>query len=324
MKVRLAIAVLLGAAVTVLVASPASAAGQATYVALGDSYSAGHGVPPYDPYSNIEAAGPRQDKCHRSKYAFSRELVVRPFIFKRSFFACSGAQTLNVTRDVQWPGEKVVQLGHPELATADLVTVSIGGNDVRFDLVLDECTRLKGNCGSHSAGILNSAKELGDTLVSTYSALRAAVPPTATVIALDYPQLFPAGGVPPSCMPEFGLFARRVQKFLRAAGEVLRATIANAARRAGVHFVDVMPIFRGHEICGLRGGWINHIQLRPMPEHKIPIPPKGIGPGEDSVHPNRAGQAAYASAIARYLRARIAARAPLTPAGLPANPAPAG
>jgi lysophospholipase L1-like esterase len=291
------------------------------YVALGDSYSAGHGVPPYDRGTAVGKPGPAQDLCHRSRYAYSRELSLSRITLRRSFFACAGAQTADVTSRVQWPGERVVQLGHTaELASADLVTLTIGGNDVRFDLILGACSIAQGSCSKpgERAAILAKATSLEPTLIATFSALRAAAPPTAAVLVADYPQLFPAGGLPGRCQPDTTLFKREVQRFLRHAAFVLRATIADAAHRAGVQFVDVMPIFSGHEICGKDGGWMNHLQLRPSGG----FPP--IGAGENSVHPNRTGQAGYARAIADYIHGRIAAHAQLTPAGLPANPPPAG
>jgi lysophospholipase L1-like esterase len=240
------------------------------------------------------------------------------FTFRRSFFACAGAVTDDVTNVVQYPGEAVTQLGHTaELSAADLVTLTIGGNDVRFDLVLAACARTSGSCSKpgERAAILSSARKLESKLVATYAAIRSAVP-TAAVLALGYPQLFPAGGLPARCAPDAKLFDRGVQKFLRTAANTLRATIASAARRAGVQFVDVMPIFTGHEICGPKGGWMIHLRVRPQ----FAFPP--IGAAEESVHPDRAGQAGYARAIADYVRSKLAAHAPLTPAGLPANPAP--
>lgn len=281
------------------------------YVALGDSYSSGHGVPPYDPETNVRARGPRQDICHRSRYAYSRQLTLARFELRRSFFACSGATTANVTSIVQYPGERVYQLGHSAaLRAADLVTITIGGNDVRFDQTLSDCTRLHDSCKKQRAAILHKATALEPRLITTYAAIRAAVPATAAVIVLGYPQLFPKSGLPRRCQPDEALFTRGTQRFLRRAALLLRATIAAAARRAGVQFVDVTRTFAGHEICGPHGGWINHVE------------PTVRGPGENSVHPNRAGQAAYARAIAGYIHARIAAHAPLTPAGLPADPPP--
>jgi lysophospholipase L1-like esterase len=305
----------------------APAATDVNYVALGDSYSAGHGVMPYDPGTND-----RRDKCHRSKYAYSRQLELPHVRLVRSFFACAGATTENVVSQttahvhsvLQWPGEHVVQLANTkQLSAADLVTITIGGNDVRFDRVLMACIR-PANCNKYRvadnapvtgrAGILANTSALYPKLVETFTQLRAAVPPTAAVLALDYPQLFPAAGLPASCPPDAGLFTKDVQHFLRHAADLLDETEQSAARAAGLQFVDVRPIFDGHEICGRRGGWITHLLIRPVPG--------GPPVGEASVHPNRAGQAAYARAIRDYTDAHSGAHTQLTPKGLPANPTP--
>lgn len=77
------------------------------YVALGDSYSAGEGVQPF-----LAGTDTPSDRCHRSKYAYSRAVQLSPLPLSRSFFACSGATTSNLLTTVQYPGEQVVQLGH--------------------------------------------------------------------------------------------------------------------------------------------------------------------------------------------------------------------
>jgi lysophospholipase L1-like esterase len=283
------------------------------YVALGDSYSSGHGVPPYDVGTDVRT-GPAEDICHRSHSAYSRLVDLAGFTLERNFFACSGAVTDNVTDVVQYPGEHRVQLAHrAELRRAGLVTISIGGNDVRFDQVLTLCSRAGGSCAKPDErnAILDRAGAVEPKLVATYRAIRRAAP-NAAVLVLDYPRPFPANGVPATCQPDAALFDPDAQRFIREAAEKLRSTIQDAAREAGVQFVDVIPKFDGHEICGPQGGWLIHV-----------APARALPPiAEEAVHPTREGQAAYASAIVDYLESRIAAGAPLTPAGLPANPLP--
>src|SRR5438552_1946620 len=120
MKVRLALAVLLGTAVTVLVAAPASAAGAATYVALGDSYSAGVGAGGYDPSSGI---------CMRSPRSYAPLWVTRHEVARFTFVACGGATTTDV---------RTYQLGGLSSATT-LVTLTVGGNDAGFVDVVTTC-----------------------------------------------------------------------------------------------------------------------------------------------------------------------------------------
>jgi lysophospholipase L1-like esterase len=304
----------------------AGASTQIRYVALGDSYSSGQGVLPYDPGTND-----RSDQCHRSRYAYPFQLALPGFMLERSFFACAGAAIENlvatssagVKSTLEYPGEHVVQFAHPQLARADLVTLTIGGNDAHFERALMACVQ-PADCNDyrHSenapvsgrAGIIATARTLYPKLLDTFAELRRDVPASAAVLVLDYPQLFPAGRLPANCRPESLLFSSDVQRFLRHAEDVLDGTEAAAARAAGLQFVDVRRIFAGHETCARQGAWINQVLLRPTP----------YGPtvGEASLHPNRAGQAAYARAILDYVEAKIKAHARLTPKGLPADPRP--
>ncbi|MBV9000657.1 MAG: hypothetical protein JO304_16470 [Solirubrobacterales bacterium] len=151
------------------------------------------------------------------------------------------------------------------------------------------------------------------SIPDTFAQLRGAVSPAATVLVLDYPQLFPKDGLPARCQPDAALFAPGVQRFLRSATDLLDETMRRAAIAEGLQFVDVRRTFDGHEVCGHDGGWITHIVVQ--------RPRAGNGSIADiSVHPNEDGQAAYARAIRNYIDARIAAGAVLTPAGLPADP----
>jgi hypothetical protein len=90
------------------------------YVALGDSFSAGEGVPPYEP-----GTATLRDHCHRSTRAYSRLIALPGIRFLRSFYACSGARAPDVLSRSRY-GE-VPQVDHPRLHRAQLVTISIGG-----------------------------------------------------------------------------------------------------------------------------------------------------------------------------------------------------
>ena len=109
--------------------------GPARYVALGDSFSSGEGVPPFDHGNDV----PKPDNCHRSTQAYAKVLTAdsSTAISTLGFWACSGATRTDVVR-----GESKNSEG-PQLARIDkqtnLITISVGGNDVRFSDVLDSC-----------------------------------------------------------------------------------------------------------------------------------------------------------------------------------------
>lgn len=120
-----------------------------TYVALGDSYSAGQGALQY--FAGTD--GP-QDFCHRSMRAYSQVLAQFYAIPPQNmhFYACSGAQTFNIFNanpppagywqgyDAIPPAGEPPQITNPGVdQTASLVTISISGNDAGFVPELTAC-----------------------------------------------------------------------------------------------------------------------------------------------------------------------------------------
>jgi len=133
-------------------------------VGFGDSYSSGEGVDPYDPGTDDDWGADR-NQCHRSLYAYAREsqplgyravlpsYVGGPTDTKVDFVACSGATSENVrvggTPQYDEPG---TQLDQGQLdANTDLVTLTLGGNDMGFTPVITKC--VKQDCLSTSARI---------------------------------------------------------------------------------------------------------------------------------------------------------------------------
>ncbi len=131
------------------------------YVALGDSYSSGEGVWPYADHTDTT-----RNSCHRSLQNYPQLLVEwlsdeeapyapasplpRPLAGSVADgfvdVTCAGAKVEHVVDadhneeavhngHAQKPG----QLNHPALAGADLVTITVGGNDVEFSKVLGDC-----------------------------------------------------------------------------------------------------------------------------------------------------------------------------------------
>src|SRR6188768_1328816 len=101
------------------VASPAPAAPHHPVVldALGDSYASGYGVPPY-------AA------CGRSQSAYAVQLDGRQRIQLDDFAACAGATTTSLVA-----GGQLAALD----ADTDLVTLTIGGNDIGWSSAVVAC-----------------------------------------------------------------------------------------------------------------------------------------------------------------------------------------
>jgi lysophospholipase L1-like esterase len=230
-----AVCALAGAAVAV--ASPAGAATESapragSYVALGDSYSAGVGAGPY-----LDAT------CLRSNNSYAPLLAQALRTRAFSFQACSGATTADVLAN------QLAALRH----STTLVTISIGGNDIGFSAGIGACVQ---GTDEQCAGAVAAAEQVATTVLparldSVYAQIRAKAP-HAKLLVLGYPHLVE---LTPDCaaVPSLTL-ARRT--LLNEAGDVLAGVIAKQARKAGATFVDVRQVFAGHAVCSA-DPWIN-------------------------------------------------------------------
>jgi lysophospholipase L1-like esterase len=222
-----------------------------TYAALGDSYSSGVGTGKYD------VAGP---PCERSSLAFPALWAQLHPRSSFTFVACAGA----------WISQVGVQQVSKIPRNADLVTVTMGGNDIGFSPVLATCAlaRLDGVC----TAAVDAAKALAVTevpleLALTLSAIEIRAP-HARIVVLGYPRLFELGSCPAG-LPDA---ARR--KAINGGTDLLIGVLTHAAALFHARFVDIRPRFAGHGLCAPNGqSWIN-----------------GPDAGGDRYHPTWAGQ----------------------------------
>jgi len=305
-----------GAAVSRSTAAPFSS------VTLGDSYSAGEGVAPFlgtggcHRSSRAYATWVRRPGAAKTLYAIASG-GGRPGILAGknkhgsernvrsaggvtwAFWACSGATTANVLpqslggvpqRRVGRVLDRATQLDSANLTRADLVTLTIGGNDAGFVDALLVCALAR--CDTRAfeeerAAIIGGTRP---RLEKVYRAI-AREAPRARILVLGYPQLFPATKAEQSCAG-LSAFAGE-QGLLRRLGAELNGTIAAAVAtvaRSGakIEFVPVAARFAGHEICGRKGPWLNGL-VRSK---------EGLGLEAGSFHPNLRGQRdGYAGAV---------------------------
>ena len=237
-------------------ADPAGAAG-VNYVALGDSYSSGVG-----------ASSSYLNSCDQSTsaYPYLYQSAVKPASF--GFEACGGATTTDVLNN---------QLGPLNSATT-LVSMTIGGNDVGFSTVMEDCV-----LGSDSTCLnaINSAENTTRTqlpawLDATYSAIRSHAP-SAHVVILGYPHFYDLANSS-SCV---GLDTTK-RTALDQGADLLNSTIqTEVAKYANFTWESVASRFAGHELCDSTP-WL----------HSLTWP---IG---SSYHPTAAGQSgAYLPAL---------------------------
>jgi lysophospholipase L1-like esterase len=229
---------LAGVGSLVLAAAPAASAAGANYVALGDSYSSGVGAGDY-----IASSG----SCDRSPNAYSALWANTNAPASYTSVACSGATTVDVTNN---------QLSALSSSTS-LVSIGIGGNDVGFASVLQDCI-LYGTdtCVSE----INTAEDQARTTLAgrldvLYSAIRGRSP-SAHVVAVGYPRLYDT-----STFICIGISDTSRNKINEGA-DVLDDVVSAAAANHGFSFADVRSRFAaGHEICDGDSSWLHSLNV---------------------------------------------------------------
>jgi lysophospholipase L1-like esterase len=318
------------AAIVVALAAAAGAAGSGTaapftYVALGDSYSSGEGISPFlgnachrssrayptwvrrpgaakTLYATASGGGRPGVRADRNTYGSDRNVRSAGGVSWASW-ACSGARTANVLpRSLggvpqQRLGEtldRATQLDSADLARADLVTLTIGGNDAGFIEVLLVCALSNCNTRAFEQGRAAIIDATRPQLEKVYRAV-ARKAPRARILVLGYPGMFPGAKAEQACaaLSRF----RGEQTMLRRLGDRLNGTIATAVRtvaRSGarVEYVPVSARFAGHEVCGSKGPWLNGLVTSDS----------GLGLDAASFHPNLEGQRdGYAGVVSAAL-----------------------
>ena len=242
------------------------------YVALGDSFTSGAGLPETRP----DPVG-----CGQSELGYPR-LVAKEVGARLTDVSCGGATTEDGTE---------TQLDAVTRGT-DIVTVSLGGNDLSWFLdVMFGCTTIATSdptgspCerqGTSPASDLTALPpQIGARLVALLTEVHRRAP-AARVLVVGYPQPVPAHG---TC-PELPLAAGDYP-FVRAQWEAMDATMREAAADAGATFVGVLGPSEGHDICAGEDAWVNGFEARP-----------GVAA---SYHPLASGQAAVAELVEQAL-----------------------
>ena len=309
------------------------------YVGLGDSYSSGEGNPPFE--IGTDQSG---DFCHRSSVAYPNPLSSYYHTAPVLFYACSGARTYNMLPGgtLEYPGEGVVQLDQLGVDTsANLVTLTVGGDDAGFASVLQACITQKlkadvqngivgpigqwlglgadpscANSSAFTSSVTQQIQNIETPVQNVFGKLLAKTSGTNTaIIAADYPRIFPDTTAEQTCIQLSPWLTTADQNWMNDEGNTLDTVEQTAANGAGVNMVDVRPLFDDgdHEVCGNGGAWINGMTWN-WGDLFSQFPPV-----QGSFHPNAAGQAGYAQAFENFIDTYPG---PLTPQGLPANPPP--
>ena len=271
---------LLAAVAALLVTAPAALADN--YVALGDSYVAG----PFIPLPTPQPWG-----CLKSDHNYAH-LAAPALGLELRDPSCSGAETddMTQTQGVS-PGPNPPQF-NSLAADTTLVTLGIGGNDIGFSSLAEDCFS-ESPQGSpckdkYTAGGTDQVSQrIADTAPKVASVLQGihTRAPNARVLVVNYPAILPDSGQ--GCWPQIPV-ADGDAVWLRDKEKELNQMLADQAAANGAGLVDWYTPSIGHDACQPPGiKWVEG-----------PVPTTPAAP----VHPNLLGMLAASDLVVAAAR----------------------
>lgn len=261
------------AASTGVMKSPPPLAGD-RYVAMGSSFAAGPGLPP-----EIEG---KTDRCTRSSTNYAH-LLAGKLSLNLTDVSCSGATTAHVLGG--W-NELPPQI---DAVTADtqLVTITIGGNDVGYIgglIKASMCTEIKpmpDRCQQSSAPDEQAWSAVEQAMRAIVTGVRHRAP-HARVIFVDYLTILPDRGTCTALA-----FPAEQADAARAVATRLSAVTARAAAAEGAETLRISAMSRTHGACD-KDGWANGWRGE-------------FDAGGVRFHPNKKGMTAIAAALEQLI-----------------------
>lgn len=239
------------AALPLLLTAAPTSASSINYVALGDSYSSGLGAGSYG----------SSGSCDVSSVAYPQLWANANAPASFTNVTCAGATTSDVINS------QVNSLS----ASTNLVSITIGGNDIGFSSVMETCVlESTSSCISAVDQAETAANStLPSELDNAYNAISAHAP-NARVVVLSYTELYDLSRSS-GCI---GL-STDARTALNQGADDLNAQVQAAAGRHGFAYVNMTPYFSGHLICD-SNSWLHSTNF--------------LDP-EESYHPTASGQA---------------------------------
>ena len=264
--------------VAIAAGATAATARADSYVSLGDSYTAGPLIP--------NQIGPPYG-CLRSDHNYPH-LAAPAIGLPLRDPSCSGAKTDHMTQpqDVDPDGPNPPQFDSLDAGT-NVVSITVGGNDIGFSEIAESCTTLNpfsspcqdkydsGGTDQISQRIQATAPKVAAVLQGIHSRS-----PSARVFVLNYAAIFPETGN--GCWPQMPVAYADVP-YLRAKQKELNQMLADQAAANSATLVDWYTASIGHDACQLPTvRWVE-----PM------VPTNPAAP----IHPNEAGMRGAANVL---------------------------
>jgi lysophospholipase L1-like esterase len=281
---RLVIAALVGAVAVACAGPPTASHGPAqrlNYVAMGDSIASAPGVPDLAP-----PAG-----CKRSTNNYPSVLARRLSTTTFVDVTCSGATTLDIARRAQQTKSGLVKRQIDALgATTDLITITIGANDIDLVGDVEGCVVKSADprpcIDEFVVGDVDRISALINEYVPVWSVLIDEVrgkAPNARIILVGYGIFVRAGG----CFPEQPVLPGD-SDYLQSKLNELDDRQRQLAAEKGIDYFDTRPLSVGHDMCAPPSD--RYIEGYTANGPAIPL------------HPTAFGAATLGNALAGYIR----------------------
>jgi lysophospholipase L1-like esterase len=245
-------------------------------VALGSSFAAGPGLPPYERRAAMRST---------RNYA---HLLAGEFGARLTDLTVSGATTATLLDEDQ----RILIVTFPPQVSgvpvdADVVTITAGGNDLNYigslaKAALTGWLRKPERAAAPPSVTDHVLQQAVDGLVRVVAAVRRRAP-NARILLVDYLTVL---GEQTSTSPQTPFTAETIEA-LRALGDQLVGVFTAAAQGSGAELVRVSAISVDHAL-GSAQPWVTGFSPRPA---RLP----------SVFHPNAAGMAAVADEIRRVL-----------------------
>jgi hypothetical protein len=279
-------AAVLGCAFAIAPASSAVASGT-PYVSLGDSFVSGPLIPNQGAYP-IGCEQSTNNYPHLAAAALGLQLTD---------MSCAGATSANMNSPQTTTGGTNPPQLSPINSATRVVSISIGGNDINFSGIVENCAALTpwgptpvgANCKGYyapngndslAAGINALAPKVGAILQQIH-----ALAPGAKIFVVGYPAILPPSG---ACWPVLPFESGDAQYLQQTELEMNHMLQAEAAAN-GSTYVDTYTASESHSACAPASSrWVEPL-----------IPSCICAP----VHPSAAGEAGMATLLETAMRA---------------------
>lgn len=236
-----------GLLLAVLVPQATLASTGPSYVALGDSYTAGPLIPD-------QTGSPIA--CLRSTHDYPADVASSLGASSFTNISCSGATTADMNGSQSVTGGTNPPQFSALSASTTLVTMGIGGNDIGFSAILENCAEdslhnpfgdpckqqyTAGGTDQLAAAIAALAPTVGSLLTQIHQ-----LAPNARVLLVGYPVILPNSG--DGCWPVVPIAYGDVP-YLRGVEQELNQMLATEAAANGATYVNTYTDSIGHDAC---------------------------------------------------------------------------